>query len=203
MGAAGERGLQAVRGAARHVPNLLGFARILAAPLVVWLLLGGRLAEAFWIFLLAGLSDALDGEIARRLDVVTRFGAVLDPSADKLLIGSGYLAAAGAGLLPWWLAWLVVGRDIAILLIAGATHVMRPDIVPMPLRIGKISTGVQVAACSAALATGAYAWPPAGGRDALLALAAVLTVLSGIAYALDWTQALRRKSVRRQDSRRQ
>ncbi len=200
MGAAGERGLQAMRGTARHLPNLLGFARILAAPLVVWLLLGGRIAEAFWVFLIAGLSDALDGEIARRLDVVTRFGAVLDPAADKLLIGSGYLAAAGVGLLPWWLAWLVVGRDVAILLTAGMTHAVRPDVVPMPLRIGKISTGVQVAACATALAAGAYGWPPAGGRNALLALAAVMTLMSGVAYALDWTRALRSKPVRRQES---
>ena len=192
MGAAGERGLRAARGAARRLPNLLGFARILAAPLVAWLLLGGQIAEAFWVFLIAGLSDAFDGEIARRLGVVTTFGAILDPAADKLLIGSGYLTAASVGLLPWWLAWLVVGRDVTILLIAGVTHLLRPNVVPMPLRIGKLSTGVQVAACSAALAAGAYGWPTDAVRDGLLALAAVLTSASGIAYALDWVRRVRR-----------
>ncbi|MFQ5346240.1 MAG: CDP-alcohol phosphatidyltransferase family protein [Rhodothalassiaceae bacterium] len=199
MAAAGGKALATIRKAAGLLPNLLGIGRILAAPLVAWLLLRGHLAEAFWVFLLAGLSDAIDGELARRLGVVSRFGAVLDPAADKILIGSGYAAAATVGLLPWWLAWLVIGRDVAILLIAGITWLLRPGLLMLPLRIGKISTGTQIAGAGAVLAAAAYAWPPLDMRNGILAIATVMTILSGLAYALNWIRTLRRRSLRPRD----
>ncbi|RMF13020.1 MAG: CDP-alcohol phosphatidyltransferase family protein, partial [Alphaproteobacteria bacterium] len=98
------------------VPNLLGLARLASAPALVWLIAQGWLESAFWLFLLAGLSDAIDGPIARRLGVASRFGAILDPLADKSVMAAVYATGGVCGLMPIWLVVLVVARDLLILL---------------------------------------------------------------------------------------
>lgn len=81
-------------------------------PLVVYLLVRDQREAALWLFAIAGLSDAVDGFVARRFNQRTRLGAILDPLADKLLIVATALALAWLGLLPAWLAAIIVGRDL-------------------------------------------------------------------------------------------
>lgn len=100
------------------LPNAISFARLCAVPLAVWLVLHQRLADAFWIFVAAGISDAVDGWLARRWGG-SSVGAVLDPLADKALMIGMYVTLAVVKALPDWLAILVVFRDVVI--VGGGT----------------------------------------------------------------------------------
>ena len=87
----------------RHVPNILTGLRLASVPLTVWLLLDGRVSLAFWLFIAAGVTDAVDGAIARLFDARTPLGQWLDPLADKVLLVSVYVVLGLAGALPLWL----------------------------------------------------------------------------------------------------
>ncbi len=97
-----------------NLPNLITIARILMVPLTVWLIITGRHELAFFVFILAGISDGVDGFIAKRFDMRTTLGAYLDPLADKLLLMSIYVTLGILDQLPAWLAILVVSRDLLI-----------------------------------------------------------------------------------------
>lgn len=97
------------------IPNLLTFARIFMTPLLAWFLLRGWMAAAFWLFFIAGLTDALDGLLARTLGQKSRLGSYVDPLADKLLLVTCFLLLWSAGRVPSWLAEIAVGRDLIIL----------------------------------------------------------------------------------------
>lgn len=138
----------------RHVPNLLSFLRLLAAPLTAFLIYQGADKAAFGVFAFAGLSDAVDGYLAKRLALGTRFGAYLDPAADKLLMLACFvmLTLTHASMTPLWLTVLVIGRDVAILLGLALARVMALPLEVAPLFIGKASTAVQVAYVALVLA---------------------------------------------------
>ena len=128
----------------KYLPNLLSGLRLLAAPLAAWLVLQERDMAAFSVFAAAGLSDLLDGYVARTYGFTSRFGAWLDPIADKLLMLFCFVALFRVGAAPFWLMVLVIVRDI---LIAGGALLARMSSLPMriePLLIGKASTLVQV-----------------------------------------------------------
>src|SRR5712692_4512819 len=129
-----------------NLPNLISLARLLMVPLTIWLIVAGRYGVAFWVLVAAGISDALDGFIAKRFDRRTRLGALLDPVADKALLVSVYVTLGAAGQLWTWLVILVVFRDIMIvggfLLIQAIATVPKPF---HPLFISRVNTGVQVA----------------------------------------------------------
>jgi cardiolipin synthase len=128
----------------RHLPNLLSALRLLAAPFAAWLILNDHDTIAFLVFAAAGLSDGLDGFIARHWHVTSGFGAWLDPAADKLLMLLCLTALLAVGATPLWLVALVVARDAAIvagwLLIKG----LGLPIATRPLPLGKASTMVQI-----------------------------------------------------------
>ncbi len=98
----------------RFLPNLLTLARIAMVPVLVFLLLTGDYLRALIVALMAGISDWLDGTLARRFDWQTEMGGWLDPVADKLLMTSAYWTLAWLGHLPWWLVGVVVVRDLVI-----------------------------------------------------------------------------------------
>src|SRR6201995_1158227 len=100
----------------RHLPNLLSALRLLAAPFTAWLILSGHDIASLLVFAAAGLSDGLDGFVARRWGVTSDFGAWLDPVADKLLMLLSLAALFIVGIAPLWLVALVVARDVAIIL---------------------------------------------------------------------------------------
>src|SRR3569623_179611 len=101
----------------RHLPNLLSGLRLLAAPFAGWLILSSHDTAALMIFALAGLSDGLDGLIARRWGATSDFGAWLDPAADKLLMLLCFTALYAVSAAPFWLVALVIGRDVVFALI--------------------------------------------------------------------------------------
>ncbi len=97
------------------IPNLITLARILSVPLVVWAITSGEWMIAFILFVVAGISDAVDGYLAKRFDMASELGAYLDPLADKALIVSIYVSLGIAGAIPRWLVIFVVARDIMII----------------------------------------------------------------------------------------
>lgn len=163
------------------IPNILTVLRILLAPLFVILLLRRNYPQALAVFVAAGLSDGLDGFIARYFDQRTVLGAYLDPVADKLLLVSAYVALAILEVLPSWVAVIVIARDviiclgIAIFTLTEKSYEVRPSIV------SKCTTTAQILLVILAL------FDPA--RVKLITLypvvlwgAAILTILSGLHY---------------------
>ena len=123
---------------AGNIPNLITLARIFAVPLLVWLIISGEFAAAFWVFVLAGVSDALDGFIAKRFGFVTKLGTYLDPVADKALLVCAYITLGQAGHINALLVILVVFRDV---LIIGGTvlfHTLDRPVRMKPIFISKI-----------------------------------------------------------------
>jgi cardiolipin synthase len=167
----------------RHLPNLLSALRLLAAPFTMWLILNDDDTAALLAFAGAGLSDGLDGFIARRWQVMSSFGAWLDPAADKLLMLLCFTALFATGATPVWLLVLMVGASCTIA--AGWLLIKWLDlpIATRPLLLGKISTMVQMLYVLGVLLLLAF------DLDApRLALAAawvcgVFTILSAVAYA--------------------
>jgi cardiolipin synthase len=98
------------------IPNALTLFRILLTPVLIWLLLDGRLVPALIVFFIAGMTDGLDGLIARLLNQRSKLGAYLDPLADKLLLVSSFLLLGRLGLVPKWLVIVVLSRDAVIVL---------------------------------------------------------------------------------------
>ena len=174
-----------------NLPNLISLGRLLLVPLAISLILEGRYWAAFWVFVVAGVSDALDGFIAKRFDRRTRLGALLDPLADKVLLVSVYVTLGIAGQIWAWLVVLVVFRDVMIiggfLLIQAIAALPKPA---HPLFISKINTGVQVAMVGYVLARRGLG-AEAGLMDEVLGIAvAVTTVASGLTYLVRWARIL-------------
>ena len=157
---------------------------------VIWLIATERLQAAFWLVLAAGFSDVIDGYIAKRFNSRTELGAYLDPLADKVLLNGIYLAMATIGWLPAWLAALVIGRDL--LIIVGVILIQRRDPVfrARPLLIGKVNTFAQIVLAAAALAHAAGFVDLAELVWSLIGMVALTTAASGIGYAVQAVRAI-------------
>ena len=129
----------------RWVPNLLTCVRIVLTPMITLLILSGECARALPVTVLAGLTDGVDGYFARRFGAMSRVGALLDPAADKLLLTCLYMSFGLSGLIPTWLVYLVVGRDVVILALVAAGFVLAAIQDFPPTRWGKLSTVIQIA----------------------------------------------------------
>jgi cardiolipin synthase len=176
-----------------NLPNLISLGRLLLVPLAISLILEGSYWAAFWVFVIAGASDALDGFVAKRFDRRTRLGALLDPLADKVLLVSVYVTLGIAGQLWAWLVVLVVFRDVMIiggfLLIQALATAPKPF---QPLFISKVNTGVQVGFVAYVLARRGLGFD-FGPVDAASGIAVALTTLvSGLTYLVRWAQILGR-----------
>lgn len=171
-----------------NLANLITVVRLLMVVPLVWLIMAENLLAAFWLFVAAGISDALDGFIAKRFNARTNLGSYLDPLADKVLLDGIYVALAMGGWLPVWLVALVIGRDLLIVL--GTVMIRRRNAVfrPQPLLIGKINTFAQMLLAACALANMGGLIDLAVAVDFLVIAVAFTTVLSGAGYA---AQALR------------
>jgi cardiolipin synthase len=182
-----------MRGLGLNLPNLISLGRLLLVPLAISLILDGKYWAAFWVFIIAGISDALDGFIAKHFDRRTRLGALLDPLADKVLLVSVYVTLGVAGQIWAWLVVLVVFRDVMIvggfLLIQALAGLPKPT---HPLFISKVNTGVQVAMVGYVLARRGLG-AESGLLDLVLGVAvAVTTVGSGLTYLVRWARILAR-----------
>ena len=170
------------------IPNIITFGRILAVPVAVYFILAGELGVAFWLFGGAGVSDAVDGAVARMFRARTVLGAYLDPIADKALLVSVYVSLGHIGELPLWLVILVVFRDLMIVGGVMLLYTLKESLAMQPLYISKINTAVQIALAAAVLAPAGLGLPDfhlfGMALVPLLTWAcAATTVLSGLAYA--------------------
>lgn len=165
----------------RHVPNLLTLARLLSVPVTVWLMATGRMGAAFWLFVAAGVTDAVDGAIARLFDARSRLGQWLDPLADKVLLVSIYVVLGVSGALPLWLAVLVVLRDVLIVLYA-VVYALAGWMQGSPILISKINTAAQIILAAVVLARLGQGWGGVMLTDAFVTVVAVTTIASGTAY---------------------
>jgi cardiolipin synthase len=173
-----------------NLPNLITLSRLLSVPLMIWLIVGEQYGVAFWVFLAAGASDALDGYIAKRFDCRTRLGALLDPAADKALLSSVYVALGIAEKLPNWLVILVVFRDVMII---GGFVLIQTLAAPRkfdPLYISKINTLTQIALVAYVLARLGVGFPDGHVTPVLVWITALTTVLSGLSYLVRWARIL-------------
>jgi cardiolipin synthase len=175
----------------RSAPNLLTLLRMCLAPFLVAAILEEHYALSFGLFLAAGITDALDGTLARLLKQRSTFGAYLDPVADKLLLSTLFLVLLHEGLMPVTVTVLVFGRDVGILLVSALLYAAVGRREFHPSIWGKANTLAQIAAVSAVLlekVTPDWYWVEAFRTVALDATMA-LTVISGLHYA--WTVSRR------------
>lgn len=171
---------------ARHLPNLISMLRILLVVPVVQLLLAGRYAWALGLFVLAGVSDGLDGFLAKRYGWQSRLGSFLDPAADKLLLLSCFIVGGWQELMPIWLVAAVVLRDLIIVLGASAYYLLLGPYDGQPLISSKINTFLQLFYVFLVLCRQSALPAPAFLIDVLALATLATTLLSGGLYVQIW-----------------
>lgn len=173
------------------LPNLITIARLVITPAIILMVVEEDWRTAFALFVVAGVSDALDGWLAKTFHLQSELGAVLDPLADKTLIISIYVCLAGAGRAPLWLAILVVSRDALILGgVIVAWFVARP-IKVRPHFSSKVTTAFQILLAAVVLASQAMGFEAHALENLLIASVAALTIASASVYLWLWVQHMR------------
>lgn len=175
----------------RWLPNAISVLRIVLVVPILYLISRYDFSTALLLFIVAGVSDVLDGLLARSFDWQSRIGALLDPLADKLLIAGSFAALWLVGLLPLWLAATVIGRDI--LIVGGATFynfLIRP-LEGEPTLISKLNTALELLLVLLVLTKAAYAWPDSLVIAVLGAAVLVTVVISGSDYVWSWSNKAR------------
>ena len=170
------------------IPNLITLGRILLVPIVVWAILANSMFLAFVLFLVAGVSDGVDGFLAKRFDMTTELGAYLDPLADKALIVSIYLTLGISGNIPRWLVILVVSRDILIVGGIMLSWLMGNPLKIRPLLVSKLNTVAQIAFACVVLGSLGLKYEVPTLQTVLIWVVATLTLLSIAAYLAEWVR---------------
>jgi cardiolipin synthase (CMP-forming) len=170
------------------VPNFITIARLIGVPLIVWLMIADRFLAATMLFIVAGLSDAADGFIAKRFQASSELGAYLDPVADKALLVSVFVTLGLKGDLPAWLIVLVVSRDLFIIGAMLLAYVLTNPMAVHPLWVSKVNTVAQIVLIALVLGdrSGVTAFGPLIG--VVVAAVAILTVASAAAYLIEWVR---------------
>ncbi|NOX09472.1 MAG: CDP-alcohol phosphatidyltransferase family protein [Gammaproteobacteria bacterium] len=171
---------------ARDIPNLITLLRIVLVVPVAWAILQQHYLLAFVLFLLAGVSDALDGFLAKRFAWVSRLGAILDPLADKLLLVTSYLALAEISRVPVWLVLVIIARDLIILLGATLYYHFIARIEAEPTILSKINTLLQIVLVLAVLAGNSIFPIALDWVQELIYAVFATTALSGSEYIWIW-----------------
>jgi cardiolipin synthase len=196
LGKAGLKSLSANRGeavpptlgAGLSIPNLITIARILLVPVIVWAIGSGEMLFAFILFLVAGVSDAVDGFLAKRFGMTSEVGSYLDPLADKALIVSIYVALGIVEALPRWLVILVVSRDIMIVAAVMLSWLMDKPVAVKPLAVSKANTAAQIVLATLVLASLGLRIDFSWLILVLIVLVAALTLISIAAYVREWVR---------------
>lgn len=171
------------------LPNLISIARLLSVPVLVWLIVTGKMSVAFWLFVAAGLSDAVDGYVAKKFNAGTALGRYIDPLADKALLVTVFVTLGLRGALPDWLVILVVFRDILIVGGALLIHTLNGRGIRMePILVSKINTLLQIVLVGVVLANLGLGFEDRGAAVILAYAVGVTTVLSGAAYLVRWVR---------------
>lgn len=172
------------------VANIITLGRIALVPLIVWTLLSGHYGAAFALFLAAGLSDAVDGIVARVFNQRSALGEILDPLADKLMMLFVFVALSHLGHLPVWLVVIVVGRDVGLVAAAAIASLLGKHVTIAPLFISKITTTLQIALAALLLFELAFDIRSGWLELALIWVVAGFTVASGVVYLYLRSRAL-------------
>ena len=171
---------------ALSIPNLITLGRVILVPVVFWLLVSGKTQIAFMVFVVAGISDAVDGYLAKRFDWSTELGAYLDPLADKLLIVCIFVALGVSGELPSWLVIMVVSRDIAIVAAVVLSWLLANPVEIHPLSVSKANTFAQIVLAAVVLADEGFSLGITGVREIMIWIVAALTLSSLAASLRSW-----------------
>jgi len=170
------------------IPNLITLGRILLVPVVVWAIYSGAMWIALVLFLAAGVSDAVDGFLAKRFDMASELGAYLDPLADKALIVSIYVTLGIKEVIPGWLVILVVSRDIMIVGAVMLSWVLGSPVLMKPLLVSKLNTVAQIVFACVVLGSLGFGIEAHGLMIVLMVVVAALTLLSVAAYVREWVR---------------
>ncbi len=173
------------------IPNIISVARILLVFPVIGLLLNHSYEGALILFFVAGISDALDGALARAFHWQSRLGGILDPLADKFLLVSVFLCLGWLAVLPGWLIALVVLRDLVIVTGAVVYNFRIQQLEAAPSLISKANTGLQIALALLVVYDLAYGAPLIEFEQPMTWAVAVFTLLSGLDYVISWGRKAR------------
>lgn len=172
----------------RDIPNLITSLRILLVPPFLWLLLQERYGAALLLFTVAGVSDALDGFLAKHYGWTSELGGLLDPLADKLLLIGAILALGWLRELPVWLVALVILRDVVIVTGAVSYHLMVERVQASPLLISKLNTLMQLTMVFVVIVHYGMMTLPSWLLTGWIYVTALTTIWSGAAYVWQWGQ---------------
>ncbi len=170
----------------RQIPNAITILRILLVIPIMVFLAKKEYGTVLVLFVVSGLSDGLDGYLARRFRWQTRLGSLLDPLADKFMLVGIYLILGWNGLMPWWLVGLVFLRDLVIVTGATAYHYFCRNLIMEPTLLSKLNTVLQIVLGLLVIVAAIGPWIPAWVIQALIVLVAVSTVWSGFDYVWRW-----------------
>ena len=168
------------------IPNIITLGRILLVPIIVWAIVSSQMEVAFALFLIAGISDAVDGFLAKRFNMASELGALLDPLADKALLVSIYMALGIWGAVPHWIVILVVSRDIMIVGAVIVSWLFDKPVEMKPSKVSKLNTAAQVAYAALVLASLAFGFGADLARTVAMWTVAALTLLSVGFYVREW-----------------
>lgn len=169
-----------------NIPNLITLGRVVLVPIVFWLLLDGDMRSAFFLFLVAGVSDGVDGYLAKRFGWTSELGAYLDPLADKLLLVCIFIALGVAGQLPSWLVIGVVTRDVLIVAGVMLAWLLANPVIIHPLVVSKLNTVAQIVLAAVVMADRGFDLELNLVRQVLIWVTALLVIASLAAYARAW-----------------
>jgi len=168
------------------IPNIITLGRIILVPIIVWAIASNQMIIAFAIFVIAGVSDAIDGFLAKRFNMASELGALLDPLADKALLVSIYVSLGIWGAVPRWIVILVVSRDIMIVSAVIVSWLFDKPVPMKPLMVSKLNTAAQVAFAALVLASLSFGFEPAPYDVILMGLVTVFTLVSVSLYLVEW-----------------
>ncbi len=168
------------------IPNFITIARILLVPVLVWAIGSAEMRIAFVLFIAAGISDAVDGFIAKRFGMTSELGALLDPLADKVLLVSMYIALGIANALPQWLVILVVSRDFLIVGGVLLSWIVDKPIAMKPHVVSKLNTAAQIVLVALVLGLLGLELDAAWLLPSVIAVVACLTLVSAALYVAEW-----------------
>lgn len=168
------------------IPNIITLGRILLVPIIIWAIASNQMEIAFAIFVVAGVSDAVDGFLAKRFNMASELGALLDPLADKALLVSIFVTLGILGAVPRWLVILVVSRDIMIVGAVIVSWLFNKPIPMKPLMVSKLNTGAQVAFVALVLAALGFGFDSSPYEGVLMTAIAILTLVSVSLYLVEW-----------------
>lgn len=173
------------------LPNAISMLRIVLVAPILLLTVNGDYDLALVLFFVAGFSDGIDGYLAKRFSWHTRFGALLDPVADKLLVGGLFVTLAYLQLVPVWLAAVVIARDIIILGGAAAYNFLVKPLEGEPTSISKLNTMFELLFLLFVLSRAAFDWPDKISITVLGAAILITVVISGVDYVWSWSKRAR------------